>query len=98
MSPRAHITTGIISVFIPHFLVVSISRSLYLESFSDGTAISMSLLVMFSWAYFTISGLLAAISLSVCICISQSIVTVFSLFLVTIAGSCSYHLSSSWML
>ena len=52
MSPRAHITTGIISVFIPHFLVVSISRSLYLESFSDGTAISMSLLVMFSRAYF----------------------------------------------
>ena len=54
MSPRAPITTGIISVFIPHILVVSISRSLYLESFSvvfnemflpDGTAISMSLQV-----------------------------------------------------
>ena len=51
-SPRAPITTGIVSVFIPHILVVSISRSLYFESFpailsevflSDGTCISMSL-------------------------------------------------------
>ena len=45
-------TTGTIYVFIPHILVISISRSLYLESFSatltdifrsDGTAISMSI-------------------------------------------------------
>ena len=34
MSPRAPLTTGLGSVFIPHILVVSISRSLYLESFS----------------------------------------------------------------
>ena len=56
MSPRAPITkvTSVISVFIPHILVVLISRSSYLESFSvvfhemflpDGTAISMSLQV-----------------------------------------------------
>ena len=56
MSPRAPITTGTVSVFIPHILVVSISRSLYLQSFamifnevfvSDGTAISMSLQILF---------------------------------------------------
>ena len=59
---------------------------------SDGTAISMSLQVLFLWPLITISGLLAAISLSVCIsvCISQSIVA--SLFSMTIAGLCSYHL------
>ena len=59
MSPRAPITTDIVSAFIPHILVVSISRSLYLESFSmvfnevflsDGTAISMSLQVLFLWS------------------------------------------------
>ena len=56
MSPRAPITTGIVPVFI---LVVSMSRSLYLESFSvvfneaflsDGTATSMSLQVLFLWS------------------------------------------------
>ena len=55
MSPRAPTTTGIVSVFIPHILVVSISWSLYLESFSvdfnevflsDGIFISMSLQVL----------------------------------------------------
>ena len=73
MSLRAAITTGIVSLFIPHILVVSISRSLYLESFSvvfnevflsDGTAISMSLQVLFLWSLITVSGLLAAISLA----------------------------------
>ena len=62
MSPRAPITTGIVSVFIPHILVVSISRSLYLGSFSvvfkevfqcDVTAISMSLQVLFLWSLIT---------------------------------------------
>ena len=32
VNPRAPVTTGIISAFIPHVLVVSISRSLYLAS------------------------------------------------------------------
>ena len=32
MSPTAPITTGIVSVFMPHILVVSISRSLNFES------------------------------------------------------------------
>ena len=48
---------------IAHFLVVSISKSLYLESFSivfnevfisDGTAISTSWLVLFLWCLITI--------------------------------------------
>ncbi len=33
-SPRAPMTTGIVSVFIPHILLILISRSLYLDSFS----------------------------------------------------------------
>ena len=97
ISPRAPITTGIISVFIPPILIISIqSLGLYLESFSvifdegflwDGTAISKSLQVLFIWSLIIISGLLVAISLSVSICIVQSIVA--SLFSVTVAGSCS---------
>ena len=73
MSPKAPITSNIVSVFI---LIVSISRSLYLESFSVvfmekflsyGTAISMTLQPVFLWSLITISGLVVAISLSVCI-------------------------------
>ena len=49
--PRAPTTTGIVSVFISHILLTSISKSLYLDNFSvnfaevllsDGTAMSMS--------------------------------------------------------
>ena len=49
--PRAPPTTGIVSVFISHILLTSISKSLYLDNFSvnfaevllsDGTAMSMS--------------------------------------------------------
>jgi len=36
MNPRAPITNGIASVFIPHILVVAGSRSSYLESFFSG--------------------------------------------------------------
>ena len=62
-SLRAPITSGIVFVLIPHILVVSISKSLYLESFSmvfnevflsDGTAISTSWLVLFFWSLITI--------------------------------------------
>ena len=35
ITPNAPITTGIISVFICHILVISISRSLYFERFSE---------------------------------------------------------------
>ena len=79
ISHKAPITSGIVSVFI---LIVSISRSLYFESFlvvfiemflSDGTVISMTLQLLLLWSVITISGLGAAISLPGCICISQSI-------------------------
>ena len=97
MSPRAPITkvTGVISVFISHILVVLISRSLYLESFSvvfhemflpDGTAISMSLQVFDH--YIRLVG-----------CLFSSVFAyhsiVASLFSVTVAGSCSNHLSDT---
>ena len=73
MSPFPPTTTGIVPVFMPHILGVSISWSLYYESLSvifnevflsNGTAMSMSLQVLFLWSLITISGLLAAISLS----------------------------------
>ena len=57
---------GTVSVLIPHILVVSISRSLYFESFSmtfikgfrsDGTDTSISLQHRLVWSLITISGL-----------------------------------------
>ena len=92
--------TGIVSVLMPHIRLVSISKSLYLDSFSvtftdvflsDGTAMSMSLQVFVLWSLITISGLLAVIFLSVCIGMSHNIVT--SSFSVTVCGSWSYHFS-----
>ena len=91
MCPKAPVATDIVSVFVPHILVVTISRSVYLGSFSvvfnevflsDGTTISMSLQVLFLWSLITISGLLAAICLSMCIFILKSIIA--SLFSVTV--------------
>ena len=61
---------------------------------SDGTAISMSFQVLFSWSLITISGLLAAISLFMCINISQIIAA--SSFPMTVASS--DYLSDTWML
>ena len=57
----------------------------FMEMFlSYGTAISMTLRLLFLWSFITISGLVAAISLSVCICISLGIEN-FLLFSVTVA-------------
>ena len=100
ISPSTPAMTGTVSVLIPHILVVSISRSLYFESFSmtfvevfrsDGTDTSITLQHRLAWSLITISGLFADSSLSVCICISNRIVT--SSFSVTVSGLCSYHLS-----
>ena len=97
--------TSTVSVLIPHILVVSISRFLYFESFSmtfvkvfqsDGTDTSISLQHRLPWSLITISGLFTDSSLSVCICISQRIVTSF--FLVTVLGLCSFHLSGTSIL
>ena len=104
ISPSAPTITGTVSVPIPHVLVVSISRSLYFESFSmtfvevfqsDGTDTSISLQHLLAWSLFTISGLFSDSSLSVCNCISQRIVT--SSFSVTVSGLYSYHLSGTSM-
>ena len=55
--------TGIVSVLMPHIRLVSISKSLYLDSFSvtftdvflsDGTAMSMNLQVFVLWSLITI--------------------------------------------
>ena len=82
--------TGIVSVLMPHIRLVSISKSLYLDSFSvtftdvclsDGTAMSMNLQVFILWSLITTSGLLAVIFLSVCIVMSHNIVTLLLLLL-----------------
>ena len=73
-SPKAPMTTGIVVVFMPHILLISISKSLYFDSFSvtltevlrsDGMAMSMSMHSFFVLFLMTMSGLLALISLSV---------------------------------
>ena len=88
--------TGTVVVFIAHVFSISISRSLYFESFSAvfkevflsvGIDISMSIQVLSFLSFTTMSGLFAFISLSVWIGLSQSIVAVW--FSVTVAGSCS---------
>ena len=73
-SPSAPTITGTVSALIPHILMVSISISLYFESFSltfvevfrlDGTDTSVSLQHWLAWSLITISGLFADTSLSV---------------------------------
>ena len=100
--PAQPTISGTVSVLIPHILVVSISRSLYFETFSmafvevfrsDGTDTSISYQHRLAWSLVTISGLFADSSLSVCICISSRIV--ISSFSVTVSGLCSYHLSGT---
>ena len=67
ITPSAPMTTGTISIFIPHILAISISRSLYLESFSatltdvlrsDGTAMSINMQNLSFLLLIIISGLL----------------------------------------
>ena len=104
-TPSAPMATGTVIVFNPHIFVISISRSLYLDSViatftdvfrSEGIAISISMHVLCCLSLVIMSGLLALIVLSVCTCISQRMVT-FS-FSVTVSGWCSCHLSFALML
>ena len=101
-SPRAPIMTGITVVFICHILVTSISRSLYFDNFSvsllatfrsDGTDMSMKMLLFSFLSLITMSGLFAVISLSVWIGISHNITTSFPS--TTVLGLCSYHLKGT---
>ena len=91
ISPSAPITTGIVVAFIPHIRSISISRSLYFDSFSVtltdvffsvGMDISMSRQLFSCLAFITMFGLLAFISRSVCIGISHR--TVMLSFSVTV--------------
>ena len=65
------LTTGIVAVFMPHILLILISKSLYFDSFSvtltevlrsDDMAMSMSMHSFFVLFLLTMSGLLALIS------------------------------------
>ena len=98
--PSAPTITCMALVFIFHILAISISRSLYLLSFSNSlaeillshdTLVSVNWHVLFCLCLITISGLLACMVLSVLIGKSQRLVT-FGLS-TTGNGLCSYHLS-----
>ena len=74
MVPRAPITTGTVVVLSPHIRSTSISKSLYLVSFfvvltkvlvSRGVVMSMRRQVLSFLLFTTMSGLLAAMVLSV---------------------------------
>ena len=104
MVPRAPITTGTVVVLSPHICSSLISKSLYLVSFSvvltevlesRGTVMSMRRQVLSFLFFSTMSGLLAALVLSVWPGISHGIVTLS--FSVTVLGSGSYHRSFTSM-
>ena len=101
---RAPITTGTVVVLSPHIHSTSISKSLYLVSFSvvltevfvlKGIVVSMRMQVSPFLFFSTMSGLLAAMVLSVWMGMSHRIVTLS--FSVTVLGSCSYHHSFTSM-
>ena len=97
MVPRAPITTGTVVVLSPHIRSTSSSKSLYLVSFfvvltellvSRGVVVSVRRQVLSFLFFTTMSGLLAAMVLSVWMVMFHSIVTLS--FSVTVLGSCSY--------
>ena len=94
IKPSAPTITGTVNALVFHILLISISKSLYLESFSavlvdvflsDGTAISISMVDFPSLSLIMISGLFALISLSVMTGISHRMVILS--FSVTVSGS-----------
>ena len=98
MVPRAPINTGTVVVLSPHIPSTSISKSLYLLSFSVvltevlvswGIIMSMRRQVLSFLFFSTMSGLLPAMVLSVWMGMSHRMVTLS--FLVIVLGSCSYH-------
>ena len=104
MVPRAPITTGTVVVFSLHIHSTSISKSLYLVIFSlvltevlvsRGIVMSMRRQVLSFLFFSTMSGLLAAMVLSLWIGMSHR--KVMLSFLVTALGSCSYHYSYTSM-
>ena len=104
MVPRVPITTGTVVVLSPHIHSTSISKSLYLVSFSvvltqvlvsRGIVMSMGRQVLSFLSFRTMSSLLAALVLSEWMGMSHRIVTLS--FLVTALDSCSYHHSFTSM-
>ena len=98
MVPMAPITTGTVVVLSPHIRSTSISKSLYLLSFSvvltevlvsRGIVMSMRGQVLSFLFFNTMSGLLAAMVLSVSMGMSHRMVALS--FSVIVLGSCSYH-------
>ena len=99
-SPRAPITTGTVMAFILHTHSNSISKSLYLASFSIifneeflsfGMVRSMSRQLFSFLPLMTMAALLALVSQPLCIGMSRKIM--MSSPSVTVWGSCSYHFS-----
>ena len=102
--PRASITIGTFVVLSPHIPSTSISKSLYFLSFSvvltevlvsRGIVVSMRRQVLSFWFFSTMSGVLAAMVLSVWISMSHRVVTLS--FSLTVLGSFSYHRSFTSM-
>ena len=103
MVPRAPITTGTVVVLSPHIRSTSISKSLYLVSFSvvltevlvsKGIVMLMRREVLSFLFFSTMSGLLAAVALSAWIGMSHRIVTLA--LSVSVSGSCSCHRSFTY--
>ena len=93
MVPRAPITTRTVVVLSPHILSTSISKSLYLLSFSvvltevlvsRGVVMSMRRQALTFLFFSTMSGLLAAVVLSVCIGMSHRLFNIIIIIIITV--------------
>ena len=103
MVPRAPITTRTVVVLSPHIRSTSISKSLYLLSFSvvltevlvsRGVVMSMRRQALSFLFFSTMSGLLAAVVLSVCIGMSHrlfNIIIIIIIITVIIILKSSYY-------
>ena len=93
MVPRAPITTRTVVVLSPHIRSTSISKSLYLLSFSvvltevlvsRGVVMSMRRQALSFLFFSTMSGLLAAVVLSVCIGMSHRLFNIIIIIIIII--------------
>ena len=91
MVPRAPITTRTVVVLSPHIRSTSISKSLYLLSFSvvltevlvsRGVVMSMRRQALSFLFFSTMSGLLAAVVLSVCIGMSHRLFNIIIIIII----------------
>ena len=103
MVPRAPITTRTVFVLSPHIRSTSISKSLYLLSFSvvltevlvsRGVVMPMRRQVLSFLFFSTMSGLLAAVVLSVCMGMSHRLFNIIIIITVIIIKVLIIHLLS----